>query len=251
MLAVILLVFFGAITAMRAGQWADPQVHALMEVNHHPDSVRANSEAAYIYVVLPAFSVEQLEENYRLALNHYQKAADLSSSDTSGLLGLVGLNAMRGRPVEERWVQELEYRLEHRAFARQAANSLMQLEKCLTSGNCSHSPQVMARLLQAALRNPTLYGNARSSVLFAWSNLLFIAMHDRDAALEAAYKALESAHDDPETRITLIKFLLNQGKPDDAIKQIDLMRQTVDIKIYGKQLDELEKLATMLRQTNP
>lgn len=244
-LAAILIGFFGAITAIRAGQWGDPQIHTLMEVRHHPDSVRANTQAAYMYVVQPVYSAEQSENNYQLALSHYQKAADLSPGGTSGLLGLIGLNGWRGRNIEERWVQELEYRLEHRPFSPDAANSLMQLEKCLTSGNCSHSPQVMERLLQAALRNPSLSGTARSSLQFALSNLLFIVMPDREAALKAAYKALEASPADPDIRITLIKFLLNQDRPDDARKQIVLLRQLDDMKIYGRQLYELEKLATM------
>lgn len=250
-LAVILAIFFGAITAIRAGQWADPRVHPLIEVRHHPDSVRANTEAAYMYVVQPIFSAEQAEENYRLALSHYQKAADLSPNGTSGLLGLVGLNAMKGRPIEEHWVRELEHRLEHLPFSPDSANSLMHLEKCLTSGNCNLSSQFMARLLQAALRNPKLSGTAHSSLQFALSNLLFVAMHDSDAALKAAYKALDASPGDPDNRITLIKFLLNQNRPDDAIKQITLLRQLEDMKIYGGQLDELEKLATMLNQAAP
>lgn len=245
-LAVILVLFFGAVTAIRAGQWADPNGLKVMEVTHHPDSPRANADVAYIYAALPAFSPDQAEEYYRLALSHYQKAANLSATDTSGLLGLIGLNARRGRPIEERWVSELEYRLEYRPFAPAATNSLMQLEKCLTKGACRHSTQDMARLLQAALRNPTLYGQGRSSLQFAWSNLLFMSMHDHDAALKAAYKAMEATPDNPKTRITLIKFLLNQGKPDDAKKQIAWLRQLDDKKIYGEQLDELEKLATML-----
>ncbi|MFZ2540841.1 MAG: tetratricopeptide repeat protein [Gallionella sp.] len=250
-LAVILVLFLGAVTAIRAGQWADANGLKIMEVAHHPNSLRANTDVAYIYAFLPAFSPEQAEEHYRLALSHYQKAADLSSTDTSGLLGLVGLNAQRGRPVDERWVHELEYRLEHRPFAPAAANSLMHLEKCLTKGTCRHSPQDMARLLQAALRNPTLYGQGRSSVQFAWSNLLFLAMHDRDAALEAAYKAMEAAPADLETRITLIKFLLNLGKPDEATKQITLLRELDGMEIYKEQLDELEKLVTMSTGTFP
>lgn len=244
-MVVFLILFFGAVTAIRAGQWNDPYNLTLTEVRHHPESVRANTEAAYMYVLLPAFSKEQHEENYQLAFSYYQKAADLSSSDSSGLLGLVGINAMRGRPVDERWVQELEYRLEHRPFAPATANSLMHLEKCLTGGICRQSPQVMERLLQAALRNPALRGKARSSVQFALSNLLFIAMHDRDAALKAAYKALEATPGDTETRLTLINFLLNQGKPEDAQKQIAQLRQRDDLNIYSGQLDELEKLTTI------
>lgn len=247
-LAVILILFFAGITTMRARQWANEYELKMMEVVHHPDSLRANTEVAYIYAFLPASSPEQAEEHYQLALGYYQKAADLSATDTAGLLGLIGLNAGRGRPIEEHWVQELEYRLEHRPFSPAAVNSLMHLEKCLTQGICRHTPQDMARLLQAALRNPTLYGKARSSVQFAWSNLLFMAMHDRDAAIKVAYQAMESNPGDAETRITLLKFLLNQGKPDDAKKQIVLLRERADMRIYKEQLDELEKLATMAEQ---
>lgn len=244
-LAVVLVMFFGAITALRAGQWADSFQLAQIEVKHHPDSMRANTEMAYIYASLPAFSSAQVEEYYQLAFSHYQKAYNLSSSDTSGLFGMIGINAGRGKPVEESWVKELEYRLEHQPFAPAAANSLMRVEKCVTEGVCRRSSLDMARLLQAALRNPTLSGNGRSSVQFAWSNYLFESLHDRDAALKAAYKAMEATPGDPENRITLIKFLLNQGELGDAKKQVAQMRQTDDMQIYGKRLDELEKLATM------
>ncbi len=250
-LVVILVLFFGAVTAIRAGQWGDPHSLELMEVAHHPDSLRANTQIAYSYAFLPSFSLEQAEENYKLSFEHYQKAAVLSSTDTAGLLGLIGLNAGRGKPIEESWVKELEYRLEHRPFTPSAANSLMHLEKCLTQGNCKHSPQDMQRLLQAVLRNPTLYGQGRCSMQFALSHLLFVSMHDRDAALKAAYKAMDAMPADAETRITLIKFLLNQGKNDDAKMQIALIRQTADMQIYGSRLDDLEKLATMPNQKLP
>lgn len=249
-LALVLVLFFGAVTAIRAGQWADSYGLAQMEVKHHPDSVRANTDMAYVYASLPAFNLAQSEEQYHLAFSYYQKAAELSSTDTSGLFGLIVLNAGRDRPVEESWVKELEYRLEHLPIAPAAVNSLMHLEKCLTNGICIHSRLDMARLLKAALRNPTLNGNGRSSVQFAWSNFLFVSMHDRDAALKAAYKAMEATPGDSENRITLIKFLLNQDKPDDAKKQIAQMRQADDMQIYGARLDELEKLATMPKLTS-
>jgi hypothetical protein len=248
-LVVMLILFFGIVTAIRAGQWADPYELALMEVKHHPDSMRANTEIAYIYASLPAFSPEQMDEHYQFAFNHYQKAAELSSSDTSGLFGMVGLNAGRGKPVEDRWLQELEFRLEHRPFAPAAANSLMNLEKCLADGVCTHSPQVMERLLQAALRNPTLYDKGRSTVLFTWSDFLFRVMHDREAALKAVYQAVELAPPAGEAQLTFVKFLLNLGEPDEAKKQIARLRMVEGMKGYAEQLDELEKLATMPSQT--
>jgi hypothetical protein len=244
-LAVVFILFFGVVTAIRAGQWAEPHGLALMEVKHHPDSVRANAEVAYIYASLPVFSSEQAAEYYQLAFSHYQKAANLSFSDTSGLLGLIGINAGYAKPVEEHWVRELEYRLEHKPFSPAAANSLMNLEKCFTQGVCTHSPQDMARLLQAALRNPTLYGKGRSSVLFAWSDFQFRTLHDRDGALKAAYQALVAASDRPETQLTYLKFLLNLGQAEEAKRRIVGLRKGDSMKIYWEQLDELEKLATM------
>lgn len=250
-LAVVFILFFGAVTAIRAGQWADMNGRALMEVKHHPDSLRANTEVAYIYASLPVFSPEQADENYRLAFSHYQKAANLSSSDTSGLLGLVGLNAGYAKPIEERWVRELEYRLEHRPFAPTAVNSLMNLEKCVSESVCMLDPQYMASLLQAALRNPSLQGKGRSTVLFAWSSFLFRVMHDREAALKAAHQAVELSPPSGEAQLTFVKFLLNLGNPDEAKRQIARLRLVDGMRGYGEQLDELEKLATMPSQTSP
>lgn len=250
-LAVVLILFFGAVTAIRAGQWEDPYGLALMEVRHHPDSVRANTEVAYIYASLPVYSSEQMEEYYRLAFSHYQKAASLSSSDTSGLFGMVGLNARRAKPVEERWIEEIGYQLEHQPFVPSVTNSLMKLEKCVSDSVCMLPPQDMARLLKAALNNRTLSGKARSNVLFSWSNLLFFGLHMRDAARDAAHDAVVASPNNFEVRIIYIKFMLNQGWPDEARRQIARLRQDDKVKIYGERLDELEKLATMPNQTSP
>jgi hypothetical protein len=247
-LVLVLILFFGGITALRAGQWASEYELKLMEVAHHPDSPRANAEVAYLYAFMPGLSAEQTEEYRQLAFSHYHKAAELSSSDTSGLFGLLGLSAMRGEQIEEGWVKQLEYLLEHRPVPPAAINSLMHLEKCLTGGICKHSPQVMARLLTASLRNKGLSGKRRGNVQFAWSNLLFVALHRPEQAFDAARKALAASPNEPETRITFIKFMLNQGHPDEALKQIAMLRQIDGLKIYGAQLDELEKLATMQEQ---
>jgi len=250
-LAVIFILFFSAVTAIRAGQWANEYELKLMEVAHHPDSLRANADIAYIYAFLPAFSPEQAKEHYQHAISHYQKAADLSPTDTSGLFGLIGLNAQRRNPVEERWVQELEYRLEHRPFAPAAVNSLMSLEKCVSNGRCALSKSAMEGILSAALRNKTLRGGARCSTLFAWSDFLFRSMGNRDAALKAAYEAAEASPGQPDIQLTLVKFLLNLGKPDEAKNKIAQLRQLDNMKIYKAQLDELEKLVKMPEQSRP
>lgn len=250
-LALVLILFFAGVTAMRSGQWANEYELKMMEVAHHPDSPRANAEVAYIYAFMPGLSAQQTEEYRSLAFHHYRKAAELSISDTSGLFGLLGLSAMRGEAIEEEWVKQLEDRLRHYPVSPAAANSLMHLEKCLTGGICKHSPQIMARLLAAALRNKSLGGKRRSNVQFAWSNLLFLKLQRPEQAFEAARKALAAAPNDAETRITFIKFMLNQGHPAEAKAEIARLRQLDTLKIYGERLDELEKLATMPQPSSP
>lgn len=246
--SVVFVLFFTAVTAIRAEQWADENELKLMEVAHHPDSLRANADAAYVYTFLPAFSPDQAEQHYRLAISHYQKTADLSPSDTFGLFGLIALNSRYGKQVNEHWVRELEYRLEYRPFAPAAVNSLISLEKCVSSGRCALPKSTMAGILTAALRNPTLHGGTRVGALFAWSNFLFKSMNDRDAALDAARAAANGAPDQPDTQLTYIKFLLNLGKPEEAKERIIRFRLTDKTKIYHAQLHELEKLVTTMEQ---
>lgn len=242
--AVLFILMLAGITFLRATQWGDTLTMKEKEAEHHPDSIRANVDIGSFYAVMPASSQIEADMFYQRAYMHFAKASSTSPSDTLGLFGLIGLNAKHAMPIEETWEHALAGRLERYPFAPSTGNSIVSLEKCVTGGNCKLPPETMEALIQAALRNPTLQGQAKAQVLFAWSNFLFRIKKDRDAAAKAAYEAAAAFPKDLEFQITLITMLINMGKTNEAKIQIERTRLLDKMQVHTASLDKLEALIT-------
>jgi hypothetical protein len=100
-------------------------------------------------------------------------------------------------------------------------------------------------LIQAALHNPTLAGKPKTQVLFTWSDFLFNFKHDSDASAAAAYKAVNNYPDYLEFHVTLIYFLINMGRLEEAQKDILKARQLDHAQIFAAKWDALEKRMVM------
>ena len=247
-LAVFFILVFAGLTFMRATQWGNYSLMKQMAAANHPNSIRANAELGALYAAMPASSQAQDQEYYRRAYEYYAKAASLSPADTSGLFGLIVLNSKHRLPLEESWVPTLAGRIESHPFSPYTGNSLASLEKCMSIADCPVSPEIMETLIQAALRNPTLQGNAKAQVLFAWSDFLFKVKNQPDAAAAEAYRAVAANPQDLDNQITLIIMLINLGKPTEAQTRINQTRQLDRTGVHIHALDELAKqAATMLR----
>lgn len=246
---VIFIMVLAGITFMRATQWGDPVVMKEKEVAHHPNSIRANIEMGSFYAAMPAASQIEAEDFYRRSYEHFVAAASASPADTLGLFGLIGLHAKRALLIEDSWVQALAGRMERYPFSPSTGNSLAGLEVCLSKGDCSISPEIMETLIQAALRNPTLQGRAKTQVLFAWSNFLLLTKQQPDAAKVAAYQAVDAYPQDIESHINLIRVLINMDKIAEAQARIAQTRKLDTMGAYRITLDELESLITKLQET--
>jgi len=248
LLAPAFVLMLAGVTFMRATQWGDLVVMNEMAAINHPNSIRSNLDIGVLYAVMTPSSQIEAEENYARAYAHFAQASKLSSSDTLGLFGLIGMNSKRRLPIEETWVRALAGRIERYPFAPSTGNALASLEKCMTSSDCTHPPEIMETLLQAALRNPTLQGKARAQVLFTWSDFLFSIKHDRDAAAKAAHAAVAAYPKELEFQLTLITMLVNMGKIAEAKTQIEQTRLLDKSQVHAVALDELEKLVTTRSQ---
>jgi protein O-mannosyl-transferase len=246
----MVIALFAGLTGLRASQWSDPLGMMQMEVQHHPQSTQANGDLAFQYTSLAAASQLGSAENYRYAIHYYTQAANLSESDTSGLFGILAVNSQRGLPTDPSWTDELEKRLEHVPSEPSSINSLMALEKCLAAGRCKLSPELMERLLRAALRNPTLTGQRRTGALFALSDFLFVIKKQPEQAAEAAYQAVAAVPDDVSERLTLIVFLIDMNKLDEAAKELMKAREIDTRGTYSLKLAELDKQMTGIRMQN-
>lgn len=169
---IILLVLFGGLTAVRANQWGEPFQMKLLEVQRHPLSVRANIDAATFYDNLPARSNEEAVYFFNKAVFHYQQAADILPSSTSGLFGLLVVHAKRGLAIDDNLLRALVLRLSEVPFNPPNVNALIGFARCANSGECTVSPEVVNMLYSAAVSNPTLWGKYRDQVMLEFSQLV-------------------------------------------------------------------------------
>lgn len=167
----ILVTLFAGLTASRAYQWGDPLQMRILEAQRHPLSIRANTDIAALYDHIPVRSPDEAIDFYIKASSYYQQAADISSSNTSGLFGLLVLNAERGMELEATLIEALEQRLATIPFNPPNLNALIGTARCITSGKCTVSAEIVNKLYSAALSNPTLTGAYRDQVRLEFSGL--------------------------------------------------------------------------------
>lgn len=173
----ILVILFAGLTASRAYQWGYPLQMRTLEAQRHPLSMRANTDIAGLYDHMPARSPEEAMDFLRKALFYYQQAADLSSANISGLFGFLVVKAERGMELDETLIEALEQRLATAPFNPPNVNALIGTARCITSGKCTVSAEIVNKLYSAALSNPTLIGAYRDQVRLEFRGLVPTIQH--------------------------------------------------------------------------
>ena len=168
---LMLVILFTGLTASRAQQWGNVLLMRTLEVERHPHSVRAHADIAGLYDNLPPVSREEALDLYNKAIFHYRQAAELAPSNTSGLLGVLVVNAERGLQADPALIEALEHRLATTPFGSPNVNSLVGTVRCIASGVCVVNQQIIGRLYRAALSNPTLTAANRSGIISEFSKL--------------------------------------------------------------------------------
>jgi len=168
---VFLIVLFSSLTVLRAHEWGDPYLQRVLEVERHPNSVRAHTDIASLYNRFPASSQEEAEQVFNKALHHYRTAADIAPSNLAGFLGILMINAQRGMLVDEHTLQSLESRLATVPFGPPNKNSLIGIARSIGREENVITAQVVERIYRAALSNPRLVGDLRNQVISEFANL--------------------------------------------------------------------------------
>lgn len=176
----ILLVFFAGLTVSRATQWGDPLQMRILEAQRHPLSVRANTDLAALYDHMPARSPEEALVFYTKAQAHYRQAADHSSSNISGLLGLLVINAERNMAQDPTLIKTLEMRLPAILANPPNINALIGTARCIVGGQCIIDPEIVNRLYHAVLSNPKIIGAYRDQLVFEFRGLAQHLEHNAD-----------------------------------------------------------------------
>ena len=167
----LLVALFAGLATTRAQQWGDTLMMRSLEVERHPRSVRAQTDLAFLYAYLPPTSREDGIDLYNKAMFHFRQAAENAPSNIAGLTGMLAANAERKLPMDDALLATLEQRLATVPFGPPNKNSLIGVVRCIASGACMVSAEVVERLYRATMSNPLLIGSHRGQIITEFGNL--------------------------------------------------------------------------------
>jgi len=242
LVALLLIVLFAYGTWSRSNMWANPFELAKSEVEHHPNSARANGEMANNYAGVITEDAAINELYYHRAVQFFEQSTIADPDYTIGLVGAIMLASEKGKPVDPHWIAELTHRLEFSPAESGPGNKLIALFHCQFMKKCHLEKHDMEEFIHASLRNSTVIGPKRASILSSYSYYLINVASDYPAALKVMYETVENAPNESTYRMTLIQFLSALGHYDEAKHQLAIFKEMNSLGTYNEQIAEQEKL---------
>lgn len=240
-LACLLIPLFAVGTLSRANSWVNPQELWTSEVEHHPASVRANLALADLYANSLVFDPAAKVVYYQFARQYYEQTLALDSYNTNGLFGLIQLNLLHGKPVEQAWLTDLNFSLAHKAIPSNTNDSLISLVMCMTQPGCPLKAGEIAPLMHAPLRNPKVTGRDKALIYNALTVYLFKVARDYPAALEATRQAIALAPGDLDHQLWQVNILIAMKHTDKARQQIAVLKQLDPKNLRSREIAQVEE----------
>lgn len=142
------------VTSLRAKEWSDLVDHALAEVSHHPESVRAKYQLGRIYFMLYH---ESRDENFlRLSHKAFFEAASISDYDLLPWFGMVRAGLILNEETAAEHVKSLASRMETGKIPASTIVALSDFQECIKAGQCEGLQLYYIGLIDSLMKNTSL-----------------------------------------------------------------------------------------------
>jgi protein O-mannosyl-transferase len=205
-------VFCALVTTLRANQWGDEYRRATLEAAIHPNSGRANYEAATAVMDRTFFTANGGNAfAYQTVQFHLKRAAELDRNDKASLIGLLYLDCLAGYPNDTKIRAKLLARLSTTPFSPGDRGIVQGLSQLLVKNDLCLNDDEVSRLLNAALSNPMADQSMRGMLYAVAMDYAAAKIGSVPLALSYAKAAVESDPGSIALRINLVHVLLASG----------------------------------------
>ncbi|HWG10384.1 MAG TPA: hypothetical protein VN693_02680 [Rhodanobacteraceae bacterium] len=232
-LVLILLVWFGGVTFLRAQDWSNPLKLALAEANRHPDSPRANYEAGRLLIIASDYAPGDTLEASKVYL---RRAAALPGSSTLPDQALIMIVDHNVHGDDAALWRSMAAKLRSQPTRQEDISALVSLTQCRTKGDCHFVAASLQQAYLAVLSRP----NPIARLLGAYSDFARDLLDDRSTAIR--YMRMAVAKDPRETayRVQLAYLLAQDGQTAEAKQQIQILRRMNNLDRLDAQIATLE-----------
>lgn len=212
LISTLVVGLLAACTYVVATYWADPLEHALISVEHNPQSPRAHYSAGTIYFGIireqgPVEGPEDLSRYIRGAKQaefHFKRAAELAPNAISPLIQQIIL--FGDVPESARLLDALHNRLAATPLQPASGEEMYQLIECFRRGECPLDDERLLAATIAATDNPHAPRQVRTTFHLLAASLLAREFDDREEATRHIEKAQSLMPDNRSVRAHVGKF---------------------------------------------
>lgn len=218
-LVVAILSTLFLVTNVRALAWSDELRLAETHVRNYPDSARARGELARVLIGRIGSEDDDVLGLLQLRAHvNLLEANRLEPDNPHAYFGLFRLWGLAGKTEAPPWFSDFIDTLETTKRTPVVVTQLRGLSDCRNVA-CRNTPELLAEVVQAALRNPYIAGNSRSEVLVAGGRL-FSHIGNADTSIALFAGAVEASPSAPQYRLLLAEALAHFGREADALQEL-------------------------------
>ena len=214
--AVCFVIFCGLVTHLRSLQWADEFQRTQVEVADHPESARANYEAARVMMQRTFESGGGNPMAHHMVQFHYRLAGELDKNSKAPLIGLLYVDCAAGLPKNAATQASLRERLAASRFTFGDRTVVQSLSDLLVEGRLCLDDSEVKALIEAGLSNPSADGSIRGMLYAVAMDYAAAKMHSLPLALTYAQAAVASDPGSVALRTNLIHLLIQSHRVDEA-----------------------------------
>jgi len=232
-LSVVLVVYYAAITHLRAIEWSNPLRFAQTEIAKHPASPRATYHYAQTLSILGNANADSPFTVAAIAA--FDKARAVPGAGISPAQGALLTSAKAGLPINPEWWADMQWRLVNKPVGPQEMGSLASLTNCAIARICLFSREDMIRTYVAALSQ-----GDNPEVLSIYGNYALNVLNNPPLAERLWLQATKLNPAEPQYIANLVKYLIAVARFDEARQRIESLRGLGKLGQYDQMANELE-----------
>lgn len=204
LVAAATLIGLAGLACIRSATWGDPFTLALDLAQRNPQSARASSDLATLYVSMSDSSPDS--PFFGLAAAEFERGSRLPSASGLPEQGLILMHAIVGQPVKDEWWISLIHKVETRPISPQDAMAITGLLQQRYQGielDDRRLSEALQALLDRGSQPPSAYARAGDYAL--------AYLHDEALANRMFVAAIEKSQNDAEYAQRIITVLTSDG----------------------------------------
>lgn len=243
-LLVLLGVFFlnGSVTLLRALEWNNLVSHALAEVDHHPNSVRAKYQLGRIYLMM--YYRDHDDSLLALAEEAFLHAAQLTEYDMLPWFGVIRAKILQGEEIDEA-INTLSQKLEYSKIPASTLVALSDLQECIKASECGELQSYYLELLDGLLRNSSLNEKSLSQLYSLKASFYAEILDDYERAYAVLKEGVGRLPKDYMLRKSILYYFVIKADYHQVVQlladfRVDFMGRSDAEKIYFEICEILE-----------